>query len=329
MADYSGWAQPAFDRLSWAHVQILVEVIRSCGIRRRSYLERQFTKDATHFQQTLAFLIELGFAEESGGLLSIEHSVSEVDVHGDLLSNVLHRLVQQPSRYREEVFWYLSSFSVEDGRVVRRPNPAWRSLESGVRNFLMEAGVVMYVPGVDRYFVSQNYISLYVAARNGGRRIPPATVARAIRAREEIGHAAEVAVVEYERERLGLQRRDRVEHVSIHNAAAGYDILSLTEAPEGDLPRYIEVKAVSAASYAFYWTENERSTAEALGGFYYLYLLPVDTLGGLLIGQLVVIRDPYVAVGEGEGWVVEAGVTLWRPRTLSVLGRQASGSDDG
>lgn len=114
----------------------------------------------------------------------------------------------------------------------------------------------------------------------------------------------------YERKRVGSKFSDRVVHVANLNAAAGYDVRSVT-IDENDMakPRYIEVKAVSGSSLQFHWTHNEVLTAKFLAQWYYLYLLPVKTGNRFELNQLKVVRDPYTTILHGSDvWAVEPDV---------------------
>ena len=74
-------------------------------------------------------------------------------------------------------------------------------------------------------------------------------------------------------------------------------------------PRLIEVKCVSLENYRFFWTANEVATAQALGSWYYLYLLPSSGPGKLRIDMLRIIPDPQVAILNcPEQWSVEDNV---------------------
>ena len=103
---------------------------------------------------------------------------------------------------------------------------------------------------------------------------------------------------------------DRVQHVALLNAAAGYDVRSVTVTDNGmTKPRYIEVKAVSSSSLQFHWTRNEVVTAKLLAQWYYLYLLPVKAGRGFAMNQLEVIPDPHTAVLQAsDAWAVEPDV---------------------
>ncbi len=127
---------------------------------------------------------------------------------------------------------------------------------------------------------------------------------------DKLGLAAEKAVLKYEKERVGPDLEEYIEHISIKNVSAGYDIKSITQIGLNKLePRYIEVKAVSPTLYKFFWTSNEMRVAEILRKTYYLYLLPV---AGNLIFSLIdikIIPDPFSEIILlSNSWEIETNV---------------------
>ena len=174
----------------------------------------------------------------------------------------------------------------------------------------MEMGIVCHDTDRDCYRIAPQHLDLYVVAQDSVSKRAPATVAAVQRGRETLGTAAEEAIVSYERKRVGSMFADRVEHVALLNAAAGYDVRSVTVNENGMAePRYIEVKAVSGSSLQFHWTRNEVVTAKLLAQWYYLYLLPVKAGCRFAMNQLDVIPNPYAAVlHASDTWAVEPDV---------------------
>src|SRR5439155_26730503 len=95
--------------------------------------------------------------------------------------------------------------------------------------------------------------------------------------REQLGLDVECAVVDYERDRLGKEWAGEVQHIAREYPFANYDIESVTLVRGKPSPRFIEVKAVSADSFRFFWSKEEVETARVLGTEYFLYLVPVDS----------------------------------------------------
>ena len=174
----------------------------------------------------------------------------------------------------------------------------------------MELGIVRYDTHNDCYQIASEHLDLYVIAQGSAIKRTPASVANLQSDRETLGTAAEEAIVSYERQRVGSTFADRVEHIALLNAGAGYDVRSVTVNENGVVtPRYIEVKAVSGSSFQFHWTRNEVLTAKLLAQWYYLYLLPVEAGRRFSMSRLKVISNPHSAVlHESDIWTVEPDV---------------------
>ena len=185
----------------------------------------------------------------------------------------------------------------------------------------MEMGVIAYIRHENCYVVSPEHLHFYIQARQEAMRCSPFCVTAGMEARDEIGLMAERAVVASEKERVGGLLSHYVKHVALSNAAAGYDILSVeAETPTDLTRRYIEVKAVSPASFQFYWTRNEVEVARLLGQFYYLYLVPVSASREIYKDRFVIISDPHTRVlGHEDKWVIETDVLLCRPECVQSL----------
>jgi hypothetical protein len=123
----------------------------------------------------------------------------------------------------------------------------------------------------------------------------------------EFGLNVEYEIVTFERQRLGKSWEDRVRHIAPQNAAAGYDIESVTLVDDGGSePRFIEVKAVSADNQTFFWTKCEIDAAKVLRSWYYLYLVPIGAHREPQIDQVHIISDPITNVLDApHRWSVE------------------------
>jgi hypothetical protein len=310
MSGSSAKPSSAFDNVRWAHVNALLDVLRDSEIADDWYVERRYREAASGYTETRAFLSAIGLLEHAAGKVVGRNAVGpEEDRRRDILTS----LIEVESAYRDELFRFLRAFRIIEGQAIRRADVSERVLESACRNLLMDLGVVRYRSDTDDYVVEPAHIWIYAAARESKSGL----TARRMRAfrdeRTAIGDAAEIAVVAWERQRLGPKYADRVKHIAPQNAAAGYDVLSATVTASQIHPRYIEVKAVSRHSFQFFWSENEVNVASVLNEMYYLYLVPVDSAGEPVVNDARMICNPYVAVLRGTDWEVEANVRSCRP----------------
>jgi hypothetical protein len=85
------------------------------------------------------------------------------------------------------------------------------------------------------------------------------------------GEIAERFVLNYELNRI--RDNNKVQHVSITNVSAGYDITSVYS-DTNNRPIFIEVKSFSCFQH-FFWSENEIEKSRILGEDYYLYLIRI------------------------------------------------------
>lgn len=305
----SGTSTSAFEGLTLHRALALVEALEKSKLRTEHQVRRVFSRSSQRFDAALAFLIRVGVVQESEGGL-VFRTEPPAAAGSDRQAWLLSRLLRVRNRYRSEMFSYLRKYRVEGGELVYHSPVQRRSRESAVRNFLMEMGIVRHDREGARHIVSCDYVSLYARATETRRAVSPESLTKSIAARDELGLSAEKTVMKFEKDRLGPDLANEVDHVSLRNVAAGYDIRSLTvtDGKEG-VPRYIEVKAVSAGSMCFYWTHNEIAVAQTLQESYFLYLLPVSAEGGFDLSRMRIIPDPHKAVfAYQKEWIIESDV---------------------
>ncbi len=302
-----------FEGLEQGQVVALLDVLKDSKLATRSHVARRFLERASRFEVTMRFLTTIGAIRDDNSIISVAPALREIRGHqgnSDLHRELIKLLTQRKSPYRSEMFEYLSHFCVTDGRATYRPTVEDRGDESDVRNYLMELGIVSYEASEDRYVLAMEHSDLYARAKESRAPVSPSEFQARRAAKEEIGLAAEIAVLAHERKRVGAQHAASVDHVALWNVAAGYDIRSVTVGNQDrELPRYIEVKAVPYERYQFFWTANELAMAELFGPWYYLYLLPVVSGGSFDFEKLRITCDPYANVlGPESEWVVERQV---------------------
>ncbi len=310
----------AFEGLNWGQILALMNVLNECELRTEWHIENRYKERASSFAQTLTFLTGIGLIKRSSGELLLDDPRPETQSSA-FRWMILECIVLSGSTYLVEVSNFLGKFELSDGRLSYQSSEGTRSKESAVRNFLMEVGVVNYSRQEDRYTVAPEYISFYARVRQELERCLPSKVTASAENRDELGLAAEVAVIAFEKKRVGITLANRVEHVALRNAAAGYDILSVTASRGPSVTaRFVEVKAVSMRTFQFFWTQNEVQVSRLLGSLYYLYLLPVGANGELCIDRLFILCDPYSSIiGDAEKWITETSVLRCRPRHMQTV----------
>ncbi len=313
MKDFSVNNKSSFEAIQLRNIIRLISVLKESELGNRSLIEKRYKEQATDFDSTVLFLIDLGGLEEKKEKLAIGtlfgNQLESID-EKDIATRVLELILAKKSTHQNELFSYLSHFKYLNGEIEYRPDSLQRGEFSEVRNFLIEVDVVSYDATLDRYILSPEHFNLYAQASEAILKCTPDKLRNKLQNIDKIGRAAEKAVVSHEKKRVGPDYEQYVEHISLRNEAAGYDIKSVTIIKADKIePRYIEVKAVSPISYRFFWTSNEMRVAEILGINYYLYLLPVKQNLNFSFEALMVISDPISEIiDSSDGWNVETNV---------------------
>lgn len=304
-------SRKAFSNLRYIHVCALLDTISTSQIGKIPHIRRLFVEKAEGFDEVVSFLSELGMLSIDGDILHLKADWP-TSAPAKRRDEIIRMLFDKKNRYSTEVFKFINQFSLVHNDIVYMPPDQSRSSDSGVRNFLIDLGVVMHHVGTNNYVLMPEYVRLFVSAKNNANYISPALLEKNVEARNELGHAAEEQIVKYERQRIGTEYADRVDHVSMRNSAAGYDIQSVSIETNGQvIPRLIEVKAVSPRTFQFYWSKNEVTIARTLSHWYYLYLLPVNRKGQFNTDKLMVIPDPYNTILlEDSNWITETDALI-------------------
>lgn len=306
----------AFSGLRLQQILVLLQMLDEDEYKTRDYVRRRYLEQAENFETTLDFLEELHAVEFVGEELIVSELLSDISTTRDLdcLGKLLiDFMVRQRNRYSSEAHAYLSLFDVtNDGTAAYRPSDDERSAHRAVRNFMMDLNIVSFDASINSYVINPGQSAIFAAEICGPlSEMTPERLKELKRKQEEIGFIAELEVIMYEQKRIGPEYASEVIHIAKTNAAAGYDVRSITIEEDGDIfPRYIEVKAVPRNSFRFYWTENEQKIAKAFGSWYYLYLLPIGEGGKFLTEDLKVLENPcYSVLDSLNEWVVEHNVT--------------------
>ncbi len=210
---------------------------------------------------------------------------------------------------------FLGHFESVEGKFEVLMDSERRRLFGGIRNLFLELEFLDHDLDKPRYWISPQYLAAFIDAKSISS-TSPLELQDVLRAREKLGHEAELEVLKFESARLrdcpGLAKR--IKHVASENVGVGYDILSFTKKanPGGFSDRLIEVKAVSSIDFKFYWSRNEIETARVHGPNYFLYLVPVSK-NGFDMQKLKIIQNPFKKVYlDCESWLrQEELVSLW------------------
>ena len=312
-------SRKAFDNLKYAHVCTYLDIVDMVQIDSSHYIKKLFSESAEGFDEVVLFLVEIGAVVSKGQTLRMV--ASSLTSNSDFRrSEIIRMLLNKKSQYRAEVFGFINKFKLVEGELIYLSSDQSRSSESSVRNFLIEIGVVKHVMETRNYVLMPEFASLFASAKDDANYTSPKLLEKIVEARNDIGFQAEELIVEYERVRIGASYAEKVDHVSLRNCAAGYDIHSFSiEHNNNVFPRFIEVKAVSPTTFQFYWSKNEVAVAQALSHYYYLYLLPCKHNGKFDMDGLMIISDPYNTVlTKDSEWIVESDALICYTKTNTV-----------
>lgn len=304
-----------FFQLRYPHVCALLEVLQSVQLRKISHVRRLFSERAQGFDEVLSFLVDLDILtiEEESIRVNAQHVSADPP---SLRTLILDRLTIAQSKYRAELYRFLTQFKVVNDDVTYTPIEQNRSRDSAIRNFLVELGVVLYDRGNEQCLLAPEHASLFAIARSAANQTSTRQLETTLRDRKSIGFAAEREILQFERRRVGEQHANSVDHVSMRNVSAGYDILSVSLDSFRIAPRFVEVKAVPKGTYQFFWSKNEVRVAKQLSSLYYLYLLPVNRYGQFDLASLSIVGNPIESVfGEQSAWVTEGDAVVCYKRT--------------
>ena len=305
-----------FEKISTNQLIVISQIINDLSLLRREFIEARFLRYASNFSETIEFLEDLNL------IIIREQEIIPQTEYRKLLNELgdsqqtqkiiksffIHILFTSQASFFSYIYEFLSKFQLKKDHYDFLPTSSERLGYSGIRNFLIDLGLIYMDSSEKKYIVIDDYIHLLINLKKP-QQLSPNQLLRVQKKKEEIGRAAELKVVEYEKQRLsGFPLLVKmVEHVAINDVMAGYDIRSFEDKYDKNgnyPPRFIEVKAVSVWDYKFYWSKNEIDKAMTYQQNYFLYLLPVIGKNEFDIKKLKIIDDPYSNVYKNEGeWI--------------------------
>lgn len=292
-----------FENLKYKQIKTLLEVVNHTKEKNLEVIRKQHKSVSENFTGAMRFLQELKILKEKNGIVSVKKAF-QVTLNGRLSDGklkglLLNELLTTKSVLFQAIQTYLDKFKIVQNTFEYNPNTASRIKESGVRNLLMELDLIVYINSVRTYKINKRHFDSFEIYLNH-KKLSPEELTLILKRKNDLGRAAELEVLRYEKKRLakypGLAAK--IEHIAKKNVLAGFDILSWEAESDNnhEVPRYIEVKAISREDYNFYWSHNEIEKAQKMTTRYYLYLLPVIDNKQFDVGALEIISDPITKV---------------------------------
>ena len=299
--------------LSLKQLVALIETLKDSSLREEQHIKERYEAYAKNYGETVGFLRKIGILVLDKRTLALSpkyrDSIGRDSSKGldqtQVAKMILEVALLSKSAVIEEIEDYLRCFRPVADRYEWRPDLSQRLQFSGLRNLLMELGLIEYVPEEDAYRINKEYRGLLEdRIRIGGGALTPEIAAKLRAENEALGLAAEHEVLTYEESRLSKYRLPGpIKWVSKEDVTLGYDICrySLRTDSESFSDRFIEVKAVSSHDWRFFWTRSEINAARSLTENYFLYLVPVIHGRRFDIAALLVIQNPYQTVFDDRG----------------------------
>ncbi|MDE0540156.1 MAG: DUF3883 domain-containing protein [Rhodospirillales bacterium] len=300
-----------WEGLTLISIEVLVDVLSEPIQLERQVARRRFGERALGFDEALRFLETMGAVEVDGGYIGRDRvSTGMVAALGtgreEFCTHVIKAVLESDTGYGRELRTVCHAFVLEDGRFRMK----WGRIGEeyyAARNVLLEGGAIQLQHSTGIYSVSTWFHSDFIRAIHSRGPSPEQLKVRK-RNQADIGLAAELEVVTFERCTVGDRDANMVIHIAMENSAAGYDIASVRRDTSTDevRVRLIEVKAVSPTDWAFIFTRNEVQTATENGSSYFLYLVPVRN-GKPQVGEKRVIENPVEELIKEDAWRIEQG----------------------
>ena len=314
--------QSLFERLSLRNAAELMKILESSNLTDTHYHKERYLESAQHFDEIAKYLAILEIISlkkgEIGRGKNFEYAITQLHKNEDnFFQYLVSATVMSDSPYTEELTAFIRKFEPSQSGELILQRLAPGDLAFAVRNFLIEVDTIKlnYSTGLCTLgpYLEEIYLRL-----EKNQAFSPEELEAALVNQSKIGLLAEESVLDYEKSKAGESMEHLVQHVAKFNAAAGFDIFSVRPRNgEIGLRLYIEVKAVSPTDYKFYWSRNERLTAEKYGASYFLYLVPVIQ-GKPSIENMAIIPDPTVNLLANESeWQFTAELIECRKKTTS------------
>lgn len=284
-----------FENLKYQQIKKLIEIINGAKEKNIEIIKNRYKNSSDNFEGAKDFLNKLKILKEKNTILSLNDNFQQNNnkkFSDDILKQLLLKeLLTTKSVISKDIKNYFSNFIEKDNLFEYKPTMISRVKESEIRNFFIELGLIDYEKSTGAYIVRPNYFNTIENYLNF-KKISPKELSLINKKKDELGKAAELEILEYEKSRLSdfPELLKKIEHISVNDVLAGYDILSWEK--NKAIPRFIEVKAISKVDNGFFWTRNEIEKAKELSNRYYLYLLPVIKNNKFDINSLEIISNP-------------------------------------
>jgi len=294
-----------FEKVKLTQLHTLCNTIAEADVRHLNNIKRKYLKSAIAFEETISLLKALNIIKTKSDLLILTKAFSfPIDSIQEFKIKFTPFLFSANRFVSKYLNTFLLNFQIDIDNINFRATVFDKIKFSAVRNLLLELEFITVSEDNTTYFINPIYTELFMS-QFSRRRLSPEKFKKNQINNESIALKAEISIIEFESSRLtniSLLPHE-IEHTSLKNVLAGYDIKSYENYLDinfNRIERYIEVKAVSIEDYNFYWSRNEIQIAKVFGEKYYLYLLPVISKNLFDFDNLIIKQNPYKNIYPNE-----------------------------
>ena len=294
-----------FNKIKLSQLYTLCNTIADAEVRNMSNIKRKYLERGLSFDETLSLLKDLKIVKNNSNELIPSKSFSLThDSLDEFKKKFLTTLFSTNGNISDVLKDFLLNFQTENDKIFFKATELQKIKFSDTRNLLLELEFISVSEDNKTYFINPDFADLFIKQLIS-RKLSPESLKKKQAENESIGLTAEKAVIEFELKRLAAISvlQNEIEHTSLDNVLAGYDIKSFEDYLDSNskrIDRFIEVKAVSVDDYKFYWSKTEIQIAKVFGEKYYLYLLPVVTNDTFAFDKMSIKRNPFKSVYSNE-----------------------------
>jgi len=311
MKDFLVRKSKQLERIKFPQIAIFINILLENLALEEEFIRRNYSRYSHNYESTKNFLIDIGLIKiDKKNIIPLD-KLRNIDVADGKEENafkkyIIVKITNSSSLYKTVLISFLGKFRQEGTCLIFKPSLKQRLDLSGVRNFLIDFGVIRFDEESKAYIIEEDFKDLWSGRLES--KVALDTFLHNKKEEEQLGERAELKILEFEKKRLvkfpSLLRR--IKRISDVDVFAGYDILSFEEIREKEdfSRRFIEVKAVSEKNFHFYWSKNEIEMAATQKEKYYLYLLPVVGENKFNLDKLLIISNPYKEIfGNKRDWL--------------------------
>lgn len=295
------------------NVIYFAKVLESSQSHDIDIVKKKYSRNGLNFADIIQFCKNINLLKIENNEIKIASKFEKLsstseNYESELRNLILSEIFSKHCKFKDEVQKYIVSFEFKSSNIILRPTASFNVKHSGLRNLLIELEFMRLDDQNTTYIIENNNL-IYIEQLFSKKSISAKHLKHILSKKEEIGLKAEIEIIRFERELLKNHSdlASKIEHTSLSNTSAGYDIKSYTFIDSGKaLDKYIEVKAVSISDYRFYLSKNELEKSKIMSMNYFIYLLPVMSKDKFDTNNLLIIQNPYDSIfNDKSNWKMQ------------------------